>query len=97
MTTEVLERARSAEKDLATQMATRKTLEQTTKKSIASMTAQVAEAQHAQARAEREAASLREAVKSLRDVWAREVRVVREEWRDGKERQEREREEAVSS
>jgi len=59
------------------------------------MTSQLGEAQHAQARAEREAASLREGVKSLRDVWVREVKTVKEDWRNGKERLEREREEAV--
>lgn len=59
------------------------------------MSAQLTEAQHAQATAEREAASLRGAVKSLRDAWAREIRSVRADWKTGIERSEKDREEAV--
>lgn len=59
------------------------------------MTAQLGEAQTNQARAEREATSLRESVKSLRDVWARELKAVREEWKRGEEKGRKEREDAV--
>ncbi|KAK8866156.1 hypothetical protein IAR55_001307 [Kwoniella newhampshirensis] len=91
---EVLERARTAEAALAQHQSSRKNLEQSTKKSLQHMTAQLTEAQAGQAKAERECASLRESVKSLRDVWAREVKSVREEWKRGEERGKREREEA---
>ena len=60
------------------------------------MQTQLAEAQASQVRAEREAGSLRDSVKSLRDVWGREVKSVREEWRRSEEKGRKEREEAVS-
>lgn len=49
-----------------------------------------------QQRSEREAVSLRDSVKSLRGVWAREVRAVREEMKRSEEKGREEREEAVS-
>ncbi|WWD17638.1 hypothetical protein CI109_102079 [Kwoniella shandongensis] len=91
---EVLERARTAEAALSQHQSTRKNLEQSTKKSLQHMTAQLTEAQAGQAKAERECSSLRESVKSLRDVWAREVKSVKEEWKRGEEKGRREREEA---
>ncbi|OCF42287.1 hypothetical protein I317_03907 [Kwoniella heveanensis CBS 569] len=91
---EILERARTAEAALASHQSTRKALEQSTKKSLSHMTAQLTEAQAGQAKAERECASLRDSVRSLRDVWAREVKSVREEWKKGEEKGKREREEA---
>ena len=93
---EVLERARAAESSLSTHVSTRKALELSTKKSLAQMSAQLSEAQNNQARAEREAESLREGVRSLKELWAREMTAVREEWKRGEERGRREREEAVS-
>jgi len=39
---------------------------------------------------------LRDSVKSLREVWARELKGVRKEWKRGEERGRKEREEAVS-
>ncbi|WVF70453.1 hypothetical protein IAT40_005243 [Kwoniella sp. CBS 6097] len=91
---EILERARTAEAALASHQSTRKALEQSTKKSLLHMTAQLTEAQAGQAKAERECASLRDSVRSLRDVWAREVKSVREEWKRGEEKGKKEREEA---
>lgn len=72
-------------------------LEKTSKKSIQQKTAQVAEAHLAQHKAESECNSLRDAVRSLRDVWAREVKGVKEEYKRGSERERAEREEAVSA
>lgn len=93
---EVLDRARTAESTLAEHASTRKALEQSTKKSLQQMTTQLKEAQLSQQRSEREAVSLRDSVKSLRDVWAREVRAVREEMKRSEEKGQQEREEAVS-
>ncbi|WVQ82513.1 hypothetical protein IAT38_004642 [Cryptococcus sp. DSM 104549] len=90
---EVLERARSAEATAKDLSSTRKALETSTKKSLQTMNAQVAEAQASQARSERECAALRDSVKSLRDVWAREMRGVKEDWKRGEEKNRREREE----
>ncbi|OCF34049.1 hypothetical protein I316_04396 [Kwoniella heveanensis BCC8398] len=90
---EILERARTAEAALASHQSTRKALEQSTKKSLSHMTAQLTEAQAGQAKAERESAYT-DSVRSLRDVWAREVKSVREEWKKGEEKGKREREEA---
>nr|XP_018267413.1 uncharacterized protein I303_01399 [Kwoniella dejecticola CBS 10117]OBR89571.1 hypothetical protein I303_01399 [Kwoniella dejecticola CBS 10117] len=91
---EVLERARTAESSLAQHQSTRKALEQSTKKSLSHMTTQLTEAQAGQAKSERECVALRESVKSLRDVWAREVKSVRDEWKKGEEKGKKEREEA---
>ncbi|WWC86491.1 uncharacterized protein L201_001368 [Kwoniella dendrophila CBS 6074] len=91
---EVLERARTAESSLSQHQSTRKALEQSTKKSLSHMTTQLTEAQAGQAKAERECVALRESVKSLRDVWAREVKSVRDEWKKGEEKGKKEREEA---
>ncbi|WVQ61934.1 uncharacterized protein L199_000067 [Kwoniella botswanensis] len=91
---EVLERARTAESSLSQHQSTRKALEQSTKKSLSHMTSQLTEAQAGQAKAERECVALRESVKSLRDVWAREVKSVRDEWKKGEEKGKKEREEA---
>lgn len=59
------------------------------------MTAQLAESQSAQIRAERECNSLKDSVRSLREAWSRELRGVRDEWKRGEERNRKEREEAV--
>lgn len=74
----------------------KKSLEQTTKKSLQQMTTQMSDAQAAQHKAERECNSLRDSVKSLRDAWAREVKAVREEVKRNEERNKKEREDAVS-
>lgn len=60
------------------------------------MTAQVTEATFAQTKADRECTSLKESVKSLRDAWGREMKLVREEWRKGQDKERQERDEAVS-
>ena len=60
------------------------------------MTAQVADAQSTQLRAEREANSLRDAVRSLRDVWAREVKGVKDAMAREKEKSQAEIAAAVS-
>ncbi|WRT64392.1 uncharacterized protein IL334_001324 [Kwoniella shivajii] len=91
---EVLERARTAESALSQHQTTRKALEQSTKKSLSHMTSQLTEAQGGQAKAERECVALRDSVKSLRDVWAREVKMVKDEWKKGEEKGKKEREEA---
>lgn len=73
----------------------RKSLEQSTKKQVQQMTAQLQEASISQKQAERECVSLRDGVKSLRDAWAREIKAVKDEWKKGVERERQEREEAV--
>lgn len=83
---EVLERARTAESSLAQHLSTKKSLEQSTKKALQEMTAQVADAQAAQIKAEREANSLRDGVRSLRDVWAREVKGVKDAMKRSEEK-----------
>ncbi|ORY29368.1 hypothetical protein BCR39DRAFT_175626 [Naematelia encephala] len=91
---EVLERARTAESALATHQANKKAIEQSTKKQLQAMTSQLTDSQVSQARAEREERALRESVKSLRDVWTREVKAVREEVKRTEEKGRKEREEA---
>jgi hypothetical protein len=83
---EVLERARTAESSLATHVANKKALEQSTKKSLQQMTSQLADAQAAQLKADREASSLRDGVKSLRDAWTRELKAVRDEVKQAEEK-----------
>ncbi|RXK39734.1 hypothetical protein M231_02927 [Tremella mesenterica] len=92
---EMLERARTAESALNEQLSTRKALEQSTKKSLQQMKTELVEAQANQHKAESECASLRDGVKSLRDVWAREVKAMRAEWRKGQDRTRQERDESV--
>jgi len=82
----VLERARAAESALAEHQSTRKALEQSTKKSLQQMTSQLSDAQASQHKAEREANSLRDSVKSLKDVWARELKGVKEDMRNAQEK-----------
>ena len=93
---EVLERARSAEASLAEHLGQKKALEETTRKSVAEMTAQMKEAQLARAKAESESSNLRDGVRSLKDAWTREVRVIKEDMRVAEERGRKERDEAVS-
>lgn len=91
---EVLERARTAETSLKELQQTRKSLEQSTKKQVQEMTQQMDDARVEKTKAERECVSLRDGVKSLRDVWAREVKAL-EELRRKEEEDKREMEEAV--
>lgn len=60
---------------------TKQALEKSTKKALQLMTAEVTEAQQAQQRAESECNSLRDSVRSLREVWAREVKTTRQDWK----------------
>jgi len=89
---ETLDRAKKAESSLSQHQSTSRTIEQTAKKAVTTMTAQLLDAQASQAKAEREAVSLRDSVKSLRDVWAREIKTVREEWKQGTEKERKDRE-----
>jgi hypothetical protein len=59
------------------------------------MTAQVTEATFAQTKSDKECASLKDSVRSLREAWAREMKAVKDEWKSGQERERLEREEAV--
>lgn len=61
------------------------------------MTQQLVEAQEKQTKAESECGSLRDSVRSLKDVWGREVRGLKEEMRKGEERWRGGKEEAVSA
>lgn len=92
---EVLERARTAETSLKELQQTRKSLEQSTKKQVQEMTQQMNDAIVEKTKAERECVSLRDGVKSLRDVWAREVKALKEEMRRKEEEDKEEMEEAV--
>lgn len=92
---EVLERARTAETSLKELQQTRKLLEQSTKKQVQKMTQQMNDARVEKTKAERECVSLRDGVKSLRDVWAREVKALKEEMRRKEEEDKKEMEEAV--
>ncbi|KAK1925705.1 hypothetical protein DB88DRAFT_208250 [Papiliotrema laurentii] len=94
---EVLERARTAESSLAQHLSTRKALEQSTKKSLQQMSAQLADAQAAQAKAESESHSLKDSVKSLKGVWARELKAAREEIRKAEEKGRKDLEDARQS
>ncbi|XAO27200.1 hypothetical protein I312_106042 [Cryptococcus bacillisporus CA1280] len=87
---EVLERARTAETSLKELQQTRKSLEQSTKKQVQEMTQQMNDAIVEKTKAERECVSLRDGVKSLRDVWAREVKALKEEMRrkEGEDKEE---------
>lgn len=91
---EVLERARTAETSLKELQQTRKSLEQSTKKQVQEMTQQMNDARVEKTKAERECVSLRDGVKSLRDVWAREVKTLKEEMRRKEEEDKKEMEEA---
>ncbi|KIR97302.1 hypothetical protein L804_05484 [Cryptococcus deuterogattii 2001/935-1] len=91
---EVLERARTAETSLKELQQTRKLLEQSTKKQVQEMTQQMNDARVEKTKAERECVSLRDGVKSLRDVWAREVKALTEEMRRKEEEDKKEMEEA---
>ncbi|ODN90222.1 hypothetical protein L198_06240 [Cryptococcus wingfieldii CBS 7118] len=90
---EVLERARTAESAFKEISSTRKTLEQSTKKSLTDMTAQLQEAKMREMKAEREAQSLKDGVQSLKDLWARDVKGVREEMKRAEEAEREKREE----
>ncbi|WVQ76989.1 hypothetical protein IAR50_006668 [Cryptococcus sp. DSM 104548] len=90
---EVLERARTAESSLKEISTTRKALEQSTKKALAQMTADLQEAKTREMKAEREAQSLKEGVQSLKDLWARDVKGVREEMKRAEEAEREKRKE----
>jgi hypothetical protein len=60
------------------------------------MTAQLTDAQYLGTKSEREAISLREGVKSMKEQWGREMRTLREEMKLTVEKGKKEREEVVS-
>ncbi|OWZ28536.1 hypothetical protein C356_06373 [Cryptococcus neoformans c45] len=91
---EILERARAAETSLKDLQQTSKSLEQATKKKVQEMTQQMNDARMEKTKAERECVSLRDGLKSLRDVWAREVKALKEEIRRKEEEDKKEVEEA---
>lgn len=92
---ETAERRRNAESEVAELKSTRQALEKSTKRSLQQMTAELAEAQQAQQRAESESNSLRDSVRSLREVWAREVKATRQDWKRDMENERLEREKMV--
>jgi len=67
-------------------MSTRKAVEQATRKSLQEMNVQVTDAHAAQNRAEREANSLKDSLKSLREVWTREVKDVKDTMKQTEEK-----------
>jgi hypothetical protein len=73
---------------------TRKALEQSTKKSLATMSTQLAEAQAAQRKAESQSFSQRDLFKGLKAQWAKEVKDARDEWIKGLKQEQKAREEA---
>ena len=60
------------------------------------MSSQLTDAQAAQSKAESESSSLRESVKSLKGVWARDLKAAREEIKKADEKGRRDLIEAVS-
>jgi hypothetical protein len=76
---DVLERAQKAEAQALLLSGNQKELEQSTKKSLAEMTAQLAEAQRKETKAESESSALKSSVGSMKDAWAREVKALRAE------------------
>ena len=74
---------------------TRQALEKSTKKSLQQMTSEVAEANLAQQRAERDSTSRRDSMRSLREVWPREVKATRQDWKRDVENERSEREKMV--
>lgn len=91
---EILERARAAETSLKDLQQTSKSLDQATKKKVQEMTQQMNDARMEKTKAERECVSLRDGLKSLRDVWAREVKALKEVIRRKEEEDKKEVEEA---
>lgn len=73
---------------------TRKALEVSTKKSLQQMTTDMNDAKAAHKKADSEVVALRESVRSLREVWGRETKAVRDELRKTVDTQRKEREEA---
>lgn len=59
------------------------------------MESQVNTARIAQQKAERESGSLRDSVKSLKDVWARDLKTVRDEMKRSEEKSRKEVDDAV--
>ncbi|KAL7419241.1 hypothetical protein Q5752_006078 [Cryptotrichosporon argae] len=76
---ELVQRARTAEAELATFKADKKALERDTKRAVADAQADAADAAAARQRAEAEYAALSDAIRSLRDVWGRDVKRYRDE------------------
>lgn len=60
------------------------------------MSAQLVEAQERQARADRECGAMRDGIKSLKEVWGREVRGLKEDVKKREEESRSEKEEMVS-
>ncbi|WVO16824.1 hypothetical protein L204_104510 [Cryptococcus depauperatus] len=94
---ETLQRARIAEHSLSSLQMTQKSLESNTKSQLSSMTSQLTEAEHTKLRAERECIALKESVKSLRDVWTREIKAVKSEVKRSEEREMQRREKVIQT
>jgi hypothetical protein len=60
------------------------------------MTSQLVEAQEKHAKADKECLAMRDGLKSLKEVWGREVRGLKDEMRQGEDKWRAERDEAVS-
>jgi urease accessory protein UreF len=82
---------------LAQFLSTRKAVEQSTKKSLQEMTLQLTDAQSAQNKAEREANSFRDSLKSLREMWTREVKEVKDAMKQTEDKSKIDTAAAVSS
>ena len=92
---EVLERAKKAESQAATLSSNQRELEQSSKRSLAEMSTQLAEAQRDKARAESECNALKSSVGSMKESWAREVKVLRGEMRKADDGWKQERDEVL--
>jgi hypothetical protein len=90
---EVLERAQKAEAQAATLSGNQKELEQSTKKSLAEMSTQLAEAVRDKAKAESESSTLKSGVGGMKESWAREVKAFRAEMKKADEGWKQERDE----
>lgn len=90
---EVLERAQKAEAEVLAFTTNQKELEQSTKKALNEMKAQLEEAQRKEAKATSEAAALRNGVKGIKDSFARDLKSIRDDMSGADERWEKQGEE----
>lgn len=90
---EVLERAQKAEAEVLAFTTNQKELEQSTKKSLAEMKAQLEDAQRKEAKATSECSALRTGVKGIKETFARDLRGIRDDMNGADERWKREGEE----
>ena len=92
----MLERAQKAEGQAASLSSNQRELEQSTKKSLAEMSTQLAEAQRDKAKAESESNALKSSVGSMKESWAREVKGLRGEMKKADEGWIQERDEVLA-